>query len=121
MERTASVSFESADAADRAIAKLRRVLPGLRAEFPGRQRGAMPGEAPFTALANYPWRMNMQLNESATLAPELGSRVLYTSDLMGLPLYHDGETRVLLHMDNSELERARALSVNLGGRSFQLQ
>ena len=120
MQTTISARFASADEADRAVSLLRRKVPYLQANLSSAERSAFPGQAPFSASVYFPWRINMTLNDQGPRNTGLGSRVLYTSDLMGLPLYHDGETEVLLKMDPQDAERVRALLLNLGGRQIRM-
>ena len=46
--------------------------------------------------------------------------ILCTSDLMGLPLYHDGETEVRLKTDPKDAERVRGLLLNMGGSNIRI-
>ena len=120
MQRTITARFPSADEADHAVARLRRTVPYLRAKVGGVGRGSLPGQAPFTASVYFPWRINMTVSDQGPRSTEMGSRVLYTSDLMGLPIYHDGETEVQLKADARDAERVRALLLNLGGRDIRI-
>ena len=120
MQTTITARFASADEADRAIAQLRTKIPYLQVKTDRAERSATPGQAPFSASVYFPWRIDMTLNDQGPRNTELGSRVLYTSDLMGLPLYHDGETEVLLKADARDAERVRALLLNLGGRQIRI-
>ena len=120
MQRTITVQFASADEADRAVARLRRTVPYLQAEIDMADRGSLPGQAPFSASVFFPWRINMTVNDQGPRNTELGSRVLYTSDLMGLPIYHDGETEVQLKADAHDVDLVRALLLNLGGRNIRV-
>ncbi len=120
MQSTITAYFASADEADRAIAKLRSTIPFLQAKAAGPRRGLTPSTAPLTASVYYPWRMNMTFNNQGPGNTGFGSRALLTSDLMGLPLYQDGETEVQLKLDVKDTERARGLLLNLGGRSIKV-
>ena len=63
----------------------------------------------------------MTLKEEGSMSSSLGSRVIYTSDLMGLPIYYDGDTELLLTVDTADLVRTRALLINLGARHVHVQ
>ena len=119
MQCTITARFDSADAADRAAARLRRAIPFLRAETGGPFRGDLPAEAPYAASVYFPWRINMTVNDRGSMSTELGSRALLTSDRMGLPLWHDGETELRLTLDPRDADRVRALLLNLGGRGIR--
>ncbi len=121
MQCLIAAHFSSVDEADRAVARLRGAIPYMKAEISGKKRTGLPGHAPLTASVYYPWRVNMTVQEEGSMAPELGSRVLYTSDLMGLPVYHDGDTELLLTLDAADLGRARALLVNLGAGNIRIR
>ena len=120
MQSTITARFASTDEADRAIARLRRAIPYLQAKASGPISGQMSAVAPLAASIYYPWRLNMTYSDQGTMNTEFGSRVLLNSDLMGLPLYHDGETEVQLKLDAKDTERVRALLLNLGGRGIQV-
>ena len=62
----------------------------------------------------------MTFSDQGPRNTELGSRALLTSDLMGLPVYHDGETEVLLKLDAKDAERVRGLLLNLGGSGIRV-
>lgn len=123
MQSTITARFGSADEADRAVARLRRAVPGLQASVDRVNRigrGSLPAQAPMTASVYYPWRINMTVNDQGPRNTELGSRVLCTSDLMGLPLYRDGETEVRMITDAGDAERVRGLLLNLGGSNIRI-
>jgi hypothetical protein len=120
MQYTIKARFASVDESDRAVARLRGAIAGLRADISAPDGSPASGRAPVSASLYYPWRLNMTMNEAGNMAPELGSRVLYTSDLMGLPLYRDGETELRLTLDAKDVSRARALLVNLGAKGIQV-
>ena len=121
MQCRITARFSSVDEADRAAARLRGAIPYLKAEIKCQKRTASPGHAPFSASVYFPWRMNMTLKEEGSMSSSLGSRVIYTSDFMGLPIYHDGDTELLLTVDAADLVRARALLINLGARHVHVQ
>ena len=120
MQCRITAHFSSVDEADRAAARLRGAIPYLKAEIRGHQRTSSPGHAPFSASVYYPWRINMTFREEGSMSSGLGSRVLYTSDLMGLPIYHDGDTELLLTVDAADLERTRAFLINLGAEHVRV-
>lgn len=120
MQSTITVHFASADEADRAVARLRSTIPYLQAKVSGPVRTQTPALAPESASIYYPWRMNMTFSDQGARNTEFGSRVLLSSDLMGLPLYHEAETEVQLKLDAKDAERARALLLNLGGSAIRV-
>ena len=120
MQSTITARFGSADEADRAVARLRRAVHSLQASIDRVGRGSLPAQAPMTASVYYPWRINMTVNDQGPRNTELGSRVLCTSDLMGLPLYRDGDTEVRLITEAGDAERVRGLLLNLGGSNIRV-
>ena len=121
MQTIISASFDSVDEADRAIARLKHSIRELKVEAVGDQPGSLPSEAPYTASVYYPWRVNQAGNELNAMPKELGSRVLYTSDVLGLPIYHDGSTTIQAALPAREAEHARAILVNAGGRQIRIR
>ena len=87
---TIQASFDQVDLAELAISRLRRAIPGFDLDYSG-PRDHLPGDAPFRASVLYPggaaglphWGIS-QGQES------LGSRVLFTGDILGLPVYRTG-------------------------------
>ena len=121
MQCKITAHFSSVDEADRAAARLRSAISYLKAEIRGPKRTSAPAHAAFSASVYYPWRINMTVKEDGSMSSALGSRVLYTSDLMGLPVYNDGETELQLTLDAADLERARAFLINLGAEHVRVQ
>ena len=121
MQCMITARFASADEADRAVARLHRTIPFLQAAAIRPIRGQAPAKAAFFASVYYPWRMNMTFSDQGPRNTEFGSRALLTSDLMGLPLYHDGETEVQLKLDVKDAERVQGLLFNLGGSGIRVQ
>ena len=118
METKITACFDSVDEADRAVARLQSRIPHMRAEIDaGKEAEAL---SPFSASVYYPWRINMSANTPGLDPQTMGSRVLYTADRMGLPLYHTGKAEVVLTLDASESERARAMLLNLGGSRIRI-
>ncbi len=120
MQSTITVHFASADEADRAVSRLRSTIPYVQARVLGPTRNPAPALAPECASIYYPWRMNMTFSDQGARNTEFGSRVLLSSDLMGLPLYREAETEVQLQLDAKDIERARGLLLNLGGSSIRV-
>ncbi len=120
MQTTITVSFDSVDEAERAVMRLRRSIRDLRVETGGEDLSASPADAPWSASVYYPWRIDKVGNELNAMPKELGSRVLYTSDIMGLPIYRDSEATVQFILPAEEAERARAMLLNAGGRHIRL-
>ncbi len=120
MKTTITVDFDSVDEAERAISRMRHSIRELRVLTGDEDFGSKPADAPYSASVYYPWRVNMSGNELNSMPKELGSRVLYTSDLLGLPIYQDGAATVQFVLPAAEAERARALLVNSGGHRIRL-
>ena len=115
METKIKACFDSVDDADLAVSRLQSRIPYMRAEIIEED-----AHIPFSASVYYPWRINMSANTPGLGPQEMGSRVLYTADRMGLPFGHKGKAEVLLTLDASESERARAILLNLGGSRIRI-
>ena len=120
MQLTIKASFDSLDEADRAVSRLRRSIPRCKADVHVIRSGESQGNAPFHATAYYPWRINMTVNESGTMTPMLGSRVLYAADPSGPPYASQKSAEVIVSLDPQDAERARGMLLNQGGREFQI-
>ncbi len=120
MQCMITARFASADEADRAVSRLHRTIPFIQATAIRPIRGQTPAQAAFSASVYYPWRMNMTFSDQGPRNTELGSRALLTSDLMGIPVYHDGETEVQLKLNAKDAERVRGLLLNLGGSGIRV-
>ena len=83
-------------------------------------RDHLPGDAPFRASVLYPggaaglphWGIS-QGQES------LGIRVLFTGDILGLPVYRTGGADLRIRVSDAEAERAGALLINAGARGVK--
>ncbi len=120
MQLTIKARFDSLDEADRAASRIRRAIPRCKAEVHEDHITESHGHMPFYATAYYPWRINMTVNESGTMAPALGSRVLYAADRPGLPYTSQKSAEIIVSLDPQDAERARAMLLNQGGREFQV-
>ena len=120
MQKIITAKFDTVDEAERAAARLKKSIGHLHMEPAGAGAGSTPADAPLTASVYYPWRLNMNMGELNATPQELGSRVIYTSDLMGLPAYRDEDTALRFRLDAGDVPRARAMLVNAGGRSIQI-
>ena len=96
MQSTVTARFSSVDEADRAVGRLRHMIPHLQAELSSPGYGQDPVQSPFSVSVYYPWRINMTFNDQGPRNTEFGSRAILTSDLMGLPMYSDGETELFV-------------------------
>lgn len=116
---TIKASFDQVDLAELAISRLRRAIPGFDLDYSG-PRDHLPGDAPFRASVLYPggaaglphWGIS-QGQES------LGSRVLFTGDILGLPVYRTGGADLRIRVSDAEAERAGALLINAGARGVK--
>lgn len=121
MRATITATFDSVDEAERAVLRLRRSIRDLRVETGGEDPGAGSADAPYSASVYYPWRIDGTESGLNAMPGELGSRVLFTSDVLGLPVCRSSsEATVQLILPAEEAERARAMLVNAGGRHVRL-
>lgn len=117
MQTTITAVFDSVDAAELAISRLRRSIPGFQVETAGGAGSASPADAACTASIFYPYQpINLPTDYVNQYNYELGGRVLFTADILGIPLYHDGETELKIRVEEASAGRARSLLVNAGGR-----
>lgn len=119
MRKRITAEFDSVDEAERAVSRLRSALPYLDAVIDAERNTAGSGAAPFAAAVYYPWSAGTQGADLSMPPRELGSRVVYTSDLLGLPLYPSLTASVTLTLDAADVPRARALLCNAGGRQLK--
>jgi len=120
MQKTISARFDSVDAAERAAARLKQHIGYLHFENAGKNFGSTPADAPLTASVYYPWRLNMSMGELNSTPQELGSRVVFTSDIMGLPAYRDEAASLRFRLDAGDVPRARAMLINTGGTDIRI-
>lgn len=121
MQKKLTAVFDSADQADRAIARLRHTIPDYAVEVHGGRYGSAPADAPYTAALYYPHRpLNYPVNDLNAMPYDIGGRVLLTSEIMGLPVYHDSPTEIQLTMEEADAMRARAVLVNEGAQQTKL-
>ena len=116
---TIQASFDHVDLAELAISRLRRAIPGFALDYSG-PRGDLPGDAPFRASVLYPGeRVNLPFESTGQLRSPLGSRVLFTGDILGLPIYPGGRADLRICVSDEEAERAGALLINAGARGVK--
>ncbi len=116
MQTTITAVFDSVDAAELAISRLRRSVSDFQVETRGGASGATPADAPYTASILYPYQpINLPTDYVNQYNYELGGRVLFTADILGVPIYHDGETELKIRVAEASADRARSLLVNAGG------
>lgn len=122
MDVQIKASFGSVDLAERAISRLRSRLQDLKVQISGSYTGSHPADAPYTAAIYYPYQpINLPANTLNEADYELGGRVLFTADILGLPIYRDGEVTLTVTLDERQAGQARALLVNAGGREVQIR
>lgn len=113
---TITASFDSVDRAELAISRLRRAGSDFRIRVTGGLNSASPAASAYTASILYPYQpINLPQNFANEADYELGGRVLFTADILGLPIYHDSETQLHVTVDENSADQARSLLVNAGG------
>ena len=120
MRKTITADFDSVDRAELAVAKLRRSIGHIRIDVGGDRIGSTPADAPVSALAYYPRQAEMGADEQNPGLYNMANRVIFTSDVMGLPIYHDNPTTVRVTVDAADAMRTRALLLNAGGRHLRV-
>ncbi len=116
---TIEASFENVDQAELAISRLRRSIPGFAMDYMS-PRDRLPGDAPYRASVLYPGEpINLPLGGMGQGRSPLGSRVLFTGDILGLPVYHSGKADLRIHVADEEADRTRALLVNAGAHGLK--
>ena len=116
---TIQASFDQVDLAELAISKLRRTIPGFELNYSG-PRDSLPGEAPYRAFVLYPGGAAGLPHGGMSQGREsLGSRVLFTGDILGLPVYRSGGADLRICVTDEEAERAGALLINAGARGVK--
>ena len=116
---TVEASFETVDAAELAVSRLRRSIPDFALDYAG-PRSSLPGDAPFRADVLYPTEPLGQSRGPLGLGQSpLGSRVLFTGDILGLPIYREGRADLRIRVADEAAERAGALLLNAGGRGVK--
>jgi len=116
---TIEASFDNVDAAELAASRLRRSIPGAVPEY-GSPRGSRPADAAFRASVLYPGEP-VDLLQSGPVQGRspLGSRVLFTGDILGLPVYREGRADLRIRVSDEAAERTGALLINAGGRGVK--
>ena len=116
---TIEASFDSVDAAELAASRLRRSIPGAVLDY-GCPRGSRPGDAPFLARVLYPGEpVDLLRDGPGQGRSPLGSRVLFTGDILGLPIYREGRADLRIRVSDEAAERTGALLINAGGRGVK--
>ena len=116
---TIQASFDQADLAELAISRLRRAIPGIALDYSG-PRAGLPRDAPFRASVLYPGgAAGLPHTGMGQGRHPLGSRVLFTGEILGLPVYRTGGADLRICVSDEEAERVGALLVNAGGRGVK--
>ena len=116
---TIQASFDQVDLAELAISRLRRAIPGFALDYSG-PRSTLPGEAPFRASVLYPGGTEGMPHAGLGMGRDpLGSRVLFTGEILGLPIYRTGGADLRICVADEEAERAGALLINAGARGVK--
>ncbi len=119
MQQRITAQFDSIDEAERASARLHSAMGGIETELNPPGPDERPSSSPFTASVCLPWRPGFPDTDWSYQSNRLGSRVVFTSDLMGLPAYLTRETALTVTVDPDQAERASALLRNSGGRRIR--
>ena len=121
MQKTITADFDSVDRAEMAVGKLRQIIGHIRVDVGGERIGSAPADAPLTVSAYYPRQAEMGTDGQNPGLYNMANRVIFTSDLLGLPIYHDNPTTVRVTVDAADAMRTRALLLNAGGRGLRVQ
>ena len=121
MQKTITAEFDSVDRAEMAVGKLRQFIGHIRIDVSGERIGSTPADAPLTASAYYPGQAEMGADGQNPGLYNMANRVIFTSDILGLPVYHDNPTTVRVTVDAADAFRTRAILLNGGGRSLRVQ
>lgn len=119
MQQRITAQFDSIDEAERASARLHSALRGVETKLSAAGPNGRPASSPFTASVYLPWHLGFPDTDLSFQNSSMGSRVLYTSDLMGLPVYRAQETALTITLGPDQAERASALLRNSGGRDIR--
>ena len=116
---TIEVSFENVDQAELALSRLRRCIPGFAMDYLA-PRDRVPGDAPFRADVLFPGEpIHLPQGGVGQGRSPLGSRVLFTGEILGLPIYREGRADLRIRVADEAAERAGALLLNAGGRGVK--
>ena len=119
MMTTIEASFENVDQAELALSRLRRSIPGFAMDYMS-PRDGLPGDAPYTARVLYPGEpVGLPQGGVGQWRSPLGSRVLFTGDILGMPVYHSGKADLRIHVADEEAERTGALLINAGAHGLK--
>lgn len=112
--KTIQANFDSVDSAERAIRRLKQNIPGFMVDYDVRA-GSTPAAAPYKALVLYPNQaVNNPIYNLNQGVGELGSRVLFTSDIIGVPIYKSGPAEIEVQVNDTEESAARGMLRNSG-------
>ena len=120
MSKKLTAAFDSVDEADRALARLRRIIADYQVEMAGEPLGSTPADTPYLASLYYPYRLSVSSSDVLGTPYSTGGRVLLTSEIMGLPVFHDTPAEIELTLEDEDAARARALLVNQGAHRLRL-
>jgi hypothetical protein len=116
---TIEASFDNVDLAELAIGRLRRSIPGLDLEY-GSAGAWVPADSPYTAAVLYPAGPTDPEHGSVSMGQtRLGSRVLFTGEILGLPVYRSGGAELKLRVPEEVAQRAGAMLINAGARGVR--
>jgi hypothetical protein len=119
MNESMTVLFDTLDEAERAVSRLRRSGLDFRVRIRDDMReGSGPAASRLTASVYYPYHhVNQMFNVPPFMYDQsLGGRVVYTSDILGLPIYGGGKTEVRVSVEGDRADLVRSILVNSGGR-----
>ena len=112
--RTIKASFDSVDSAERAVHRLKRNIPDFSVDYDV-HAGSTPASAPYKAMVLYPSQaVNGPIYDLNQGVGELGSRVLLTSDIIGVPIYKGGQAEIEVRVNDTEESEARGMLRNSG-------
>lgn len=121
MNDNMTVLFNTLDEAERAISRLRRSGIDFRVRVRDDLReGSTPAASQLIANVYYPYN---PVNQTLSVPPymydnnpnSLGSRVMYTSDILGLPVYGGGSTEIHVSVNSEKTDIVRSILTNSGG------
>ena len=116
---TIEASFASVDEAELAISRLRRSIPGISMDY-SCPKDRFPANAPFRANILFPGEpVQLPQGGLGQGRTPLGSRALFTGDILGIPVYREGRADLRIHVADEEAERTGALLINAGAHGVK--